>query len=154
GKSVVACNLAASIAGLGRRVVVVDMDFRTPRQHVLLGVPPQDGEADGLEAWLERKRVRRDEPARTTPVRNVRLLGGALLPAAAPPAAVREALMRELHDLDSDVVVVDVGAENRDDLFDFFATNAFRLLVTSRAPRALEATYAFLKGAAARAERK
>src|SRR6516225_954576 len=38
GKSVVACNLAASVAGLGRRVVVVDMDFRAPRQHTLFGV--------------------------------------------------------------------------------------------------------------------
>src|SRR5262245_23048708 len=27
GQSVVACNLAASIAGLGRRVVLVDLDF-------------------------------------------------------------------------------------------------------------------------------
>ena len=155
GKSIVACNLAASIAGLGPRVVLVDLDFRAPRQHVLLGVPPQDGKdgkEDGLEAWLERKRVRRDEPARTTPVRNVRLLSGAA--SAAPAPSVRQALVRELHDLDADVVVVDLGGENRDDLFDFFGTNAFRLVVTSREPRALEATYAFLKSAAARAERK
>jgi MinD-like ATPase involved in chromosome partitioning or flagellar assembly len=154
GKSIVACNLAASIAGLGRRVVVVDLDFRAPRQHVLFGVPPSPaGKDDGLEAWLERKRGRRDEPARTTPVRNVRLLPWIVAPAA-PAGQVRAALMRELHDLDADVVVVDVGAENRDDLFDFFATNALRLLVTARDRRALEATYAFLKGAAARAERK
>ena len=45
--------------------------------------------------------------------------------------------MRELTDLDSDVIVVDVGADNRDDLFDFFTTGASRLLVTSREPRAL-----------------
>ncbi|HEY7375748.1 MAG TPA: PilZ domain-containing protein [Polyangia bacterium] len=153
GKSVIACNLAASIAGLGRRVVVVDLDFRAPRQHVLFGMPRSPaGEDDGLEAWLDRKRARRDELARATPVRNVRLLPWAVTPAA-PAAPVREALVRELHDLDSDIVVVDVGAANRDDLFDFFATNAIRLLVTSRERRALEATYAFLKSAAARAER-
>jgi MinD-like ATPase involved in chromosome partitioning or flagellar assembly len=150
GKSIVACNLAASIAGLGRRVVVVDLDFRAPRQHALFGATPPE---DGLEAWLERKRVRRDELARATPVRNVRLLPCASAPGAAPPHQVREALMRELHDLDSDVVVVDVGAENRDDLFDFFGAGASRLLVTSRAPHALQATYAFLKSAALRADR-
>ena len=38
GKSIVASNLAASIAGLGRRVVLVDLDFRAPRQHTLFGV--------------------------------------------------------------------------------------------------------------------
>src|SRR6478736_708841 len=32
GKSIVVSNLAASIAGLGRRVVVVDLDFRAPRR--------------------------------------------------------------------------------------------------------------------------
>jgi MinD-like ATPase involved in chromosome partitioning or flagellar assembly len=150
GTSVVACNLAASIAGLGRRVVVVDLDFRGPRQHALLGVPPP---TDGLQAWLERKRGRRDEPAAITPVRNVRILPCAVLPAAAESLPVRQALIQELSDLDGDVVVVDIGADNRDDIFDFFATNAFRLLVTSREVRALEATYAFLKGAAARARR-
>src|SRR6478736_2940840 len=82
GKSIVVSNLAASIAGLGRRVLVVDLDFRAPRQHT----------------------------------------------------------------------VIAVGVENRDDLFDFFDIPAVRLLVTTRATRALEATYAFLKGAALRAE--
>ena len=47
GKSIVACNLAASIAGLGRRVVVVDLDFRAPRQHTLFGITSPTG-ARGL----------------------------------------------------------------------------------------------------------
>jgi len=151
GRSVVASNLAASIAGLGRRVVVVDLDFRAPRQHAMFGVPAPDG---GLEAWLERKRARRDELAQPTPVRNVRLLPCAAAPGAPPPLEARQAFMRELHDLDAEVVVVDVGTENRDDLFDFFEANAFRVLVTSRDPLALQATYAFLKSGALRAERK
>jgi MinD-like ATPase involved in chromosome partitioning or flagellar assembly len=150
GKSIVACNLAASIAALGRRVVVVDLDFRAPRQHALLGVSSPDG---GIEAWLERKRARRDEVAQTTSVRNLRVLPCTMSPAGPPPLDQRRALMRELHDLDSDVIVVDVGSDNRDDLYDFFAAGASRLVVTSREPKALQATYAFLKSAALRAER-
>jgi hypothetical protein len=69
------------------------------------------------------------------------------------PVEQRRALMSELYDLDSDVVVVDVGADNRDDLFGFFAERAVRLLVTRRQPDALQATYAFLRSAALRAER-
>ena len=49
---------------------------------------------------------------------------------------------------------MDIGAANRDDLYDFFATRALRLLVTSRDRPALEATYAFLKTAALRAEHR
>lgn len=151
GKSIVACNLAAAIAGLGRRVVMLDLDFRAPRQHALLGAARPDG---GLQAWLERKQARHEDLAPTTPVRNLRLLPCATAAEAPAPAELRRALMRELHDLDSEVVVVDVGRDNRDDLFDFFSVNAFRLLVTSREPAALQATYAFLKGAARRAERR
>ena len=150
GKSIVACNLAAAIAGMGRRVVVVDLDFRAPRQHTLFGVTSPAG---GLEAWLERKRERRDELAQATRVRNLRLLPCTATPASPPSLEQRRDVVRELNDLDSEVIVVDIGADNRDDLFDSFAVNAFRIVVTSRAPRALEATFAFLKSAALRAER-
>src|SRR6266498_1623275 len=160
GKSVVVSNLAASIAGLGRRVVVVDLDFRAPRQHTLFGVKSPPG---GLQGWLERKRNRRDEVAQQTRVRNLRLLPSPVPPSdraelpGLPDAGSRDqrrAIIQELTDLDSDVILVDLGADNREGLFDFFAMNAVRLVVTSRAPRALEATYAFLKSAALRAERK
>ena len=80
GKSVVVSNLATSIAGMGRRVVVVDLDFRAPRQHTLFGVKSPEG---GLQAWLERKRDRRDEPPQQTRVRNLRLLPGPV-PASDP----------------------------------------------------------------------
>jgi Mrp family chromosome partitioning ATPase len=83
GKSVVVSNLAAAIAGMGRRVVVVDLDFRSPRQHTLFGVKSPEG---GLQGWLERKRDRRDEVAQPTRVRNLRLLPGPV--PVAPPAGL------------------------------------------------------------------
>ena len=89
---------------------------------------------------------------RETSVRNLRLLPCTVSPRVRRPLEQRRgALMRELTDLDSEVIVVDVGADNRDDVFDFFATSASRLLVTSREPRALEATFvAEGRGAAGR----
>ena len=149
GKSIVTCNLAASIAGLGRRVVVVDLDMKAPRQHSLFGVASRE---TSLQAWLDRKREQRDELAPSTPVRNLRLLPCATGLDLRVPGELRRAVVNELHDLDAEVVVVDVGSDSRDDLFDHFGARAFRLLVTSREPAALQATYAFLKGAAARAE--
>ena len=83
---------------------------------------------------MERKRERRDELAPKTPVRNLRLLPCATALDTGTPEELRQAVIGELHDLDSEVVVVDVGSSNRDDLFDFFAEQAFRVLVTSRAP--------------------
>ena len=151
GKSIVAANLAAAIAGLGRQVILVDFDLHAPRQHALFGLDSPPG---GLGAWLERKRIRRDEPARATAVRNLRLLPRIEPSESAQTTARRAAIVEELYDLESEtVVVVDIGSENRDDLFDFFGARAQRLLVTAHTPAALEATYAFLAGAVIRAQR-
>ena len=43
GKSVMACNLAVSVALSGRRVTLVDADLRGPRVHQYLGVPNSRG---------------------------------------------------------------------------------------------------------------
>ena len=137
GKSVIASNLAVAIAGLGRQVIVVDLDLLAPRQHALFGVAPAEGEIE-----------------RGTGVRNVRLWSGAARVARARDAQARREILLELSALDADVVIVDLGAANRDDFWDFFAAGATRLLVSTADRPALEATYAFLKGAALRAERR
>jgi MinD-like ATPase involved in chromosome partitioning or flagellar assembly len=151
GKSVIASNLAAAIAGLGRDVVLVALDVRAPRQHALLGVPPP---TDGLTAWLLARRQRTDDAPTATKIRNLRLLP--CLPAEdeRTDVDVRQGLVNELYSVDGDVVVVDIGTDNHNDLFDGFATRAHRLLVTGVDLASLEATYALLAGVVARAERR
>jgi len=134
GKSVIASNLAVAIGGLGRQVVVVDLDVGAPRQHALFGVAA----AQGVE--------------RQTGVRNVRLWPTATLLEQASDASARRALIDGLGQLDADVVIVDVA--HRNDLWNFFSTGAERLLVSTSDRPALEATYAFLHEAAVRAERR
>jgi len=135
GKSVVASNLAVAIAGLGRQVLVVDLDQAAPRQHALFGVPPAAGNP------------------RSTGVRNVRLWPAATELAGVRDPAVRRALVASLGALDADVIIVDLATASRDDLWDFFATGE-RLLVSTAEPSALAAGYAFLAQAARRAEQR
>jgi flagellar biosynthesis protein FlhG len=135
GKSVVASNLAVAIGGLDRQVVVVDLDLGAPRQHALFGVQAAtNGE-------------------KPTGVRNVRLWPAATQFERARDAQARRALIDGLGRLDADVVIVDVGDAHRADLWNFFA-GAERLLVTTGDRAALEATYAFLREAKVRAERR
>jgi MinD-like ATPase involved in chromosome partitioning or flagellar assembly len=127
GKSVVASNLAVAMAGLGRHVALVDLDTAAPRQYALFGVDPApDGE-------------------RLTDIRNLRLAS----------AVDRQGILGldALGKIDADVVIADLGSGAPDDLWTSFAA-AERLIVTTGEPAALQATYAFLHQAAARAERR
>jgi len=50
GKSVVAANLAADFASLGRPVILVDANLRTPTLHQILGLPNEHGLSELLQA--------------------------------------------------------------------------------------------------------
>jgi flagellar biosynthesis protein FlhG len=150
GKSVVASNLAVALAGLGPHVVLVDLDLAAARQQALFGLKRA---LPGVQAWLDRKIETLESSLTSTGVRNLHLVTGATPePGRTLPAELRYALADQLGRLDGDVVVVDVGATNRDDLFDFFSTRALRVFVSGAQPDAIETSFTFLKGASLRAE--
>lgn len=135
GKSVVASNLAVAMAGLGRHVLLVDLDLAAPRLHTLFGVAAPGGEP------------------RPTAVRNLNLAPAAPELRAAADAETRRIAIDRLIETPADVVIVDLGASQRDDLWNGFAA-AERLIVTSGDDESLRATYEFLRQAARRAERR
>jgi flagellar biosynthesis protein FlhG len=150
GKSVVASNLAVAIAGLGRHVVLVDLDLGAARQQSLFGIKRA---LPGVQAWLDRKIETLEASLTSTGIRNLHLVTGATaLPHGSLPPEQKRELMMQLAHLDGDVVIVDVGTSNRDDLLDFFSVGALRMLVSGPDRDAMETAFAFLKGAAARAE--
>lgn len=150
GKTVVASNLAVAIAGLGPSVVLVDLDFATPRLHELFGVSRASGKPPSSPG--KRSTGTLDAALVGTGIRNLLLAPSPVASQRVPPTSEQKReLMRLLHELDGDVVVVDVGSDNRDDLLDYFSAGALRLLVSGPEPVALERTYAFLRAAARRA---
>jgi flagellar biosynthesis protein FlhG len=150
GKSVVASNLAVALAGLGPHVVLVDLDLGAARQQALFGIKRP---APGVQAWLEHKIETLEGSLTSTGIRNLHLVTGAAPELGrALPIAQKRALMAELAHLDGDVVVVDVGAENRDDLYDFFPAGALRVIVSGPSGSGIETSFAFLKSASLRAE--
>ena len=146
-------NLAAAIAGLGRQVVLVDLDPRSPRQHALFGLELAGGRPGGVagtEARPPRRAGARDERPQPAAAAEHRA-GGARRCRGSGGARSCD----ELYDLDSD--------RRRRRHRQRQPRRPVRLLRDAarcgcwsrRASRAaLEATYAFLKSAALRAERR
>jgi capsular exopolysaccharide synthesis family protein len=53
GKSTMAANLAVSIAQSGKSVLILDADFRRPRQHKIFGLPAKLGVVSVMESGAE-----------------------------------------------------------------------------------------------------
>jgi capsular exopolysaccharide synthesis family protein len=69
GKTVIACNIAAGLALNGRRILLVDANFRRPEVHKVFGLPNEQGFSDVLNAV-----VSFDEVVRETQVPNLSVM--------------------------------------------------------------------------------
>jgi polysaccharide biosynthesis transport protein len=105
GKSTVLSNLALSLAQLGQRVIVVDLDLRRPRQHELLGGDRRRGVSSHIVHGVPLESVVLKSPAHP----NLFVLPGG--PATPHPAEVlysdRTARMIEALRERFDIVLVD-----------------------------------------------
>lgn len=149
GKSLVSVNLAASLAALGLRTVLVDGDLGSPNLHTLLGVS-QVGPT--LQALLDRRITRIEEALVATPIPRLSLVAGTSgLPGSANPSHQEKLkLLRHVATLDADIVVVDVGAGTAFNTLDLFTCADVRLVVATSELTSLQNAYCFLKSAALR----
>ena len=85
GKTLVAANLAATYAELGKKVLVLSCDFRRPKIHRLFGVPNDRGLSEALEAGNGQPVLRGH--VRSTSLTNVRVV-----PSGATPESAGELL--------------------------------------------------------------
>jgi capsular exopolysaccharide synthesis family protein len=86
GKTTVACNLAAGLALNGRRILLVDANFRRPQVHAVLNIPNETGFGDVLNS-LDLF----DSAVRETEIPNL-----SVLPTGAKPANSTELLESQL----------------------------------------------------------
>jgi flagellar biosynthesis protein FlhG len=146
GKSVVSANLAAALAGAGRRCAIVDLDLGGANLHTLLGVSRPRytlshlfaGDVSSLADLMFQ-----------TSVPNLWLVSGnqALLETANPSQGKKDRLVRQLRTLDVDDVVLDLGAGSGYGVLDFFLLARRGLVVATPEPTAIENAEYFLRAA-------
>jgi flagellar biosynthesis protein FlhG len=151
GKTTVSSNLALAIGRAGHRVAIIDADLGAANLHTALGVTRPahnlgdfiDGTVDGLESTL----------TQVSPT--VQLAAGTSRPGSANLGAAQKLrLLRAIGKLETEVVIIDVGAGTSFTVVDLFAAADHKLLVVCPQLTSLHNAYALLKAVVHRVVRK
>jgi flagellar biosynthesis protein FlhG len=119
GKTCVAVNLSVEIARKGWRVVLVDADLSCSNVEMVLGTHSPAC----LDDFFYAKGRKELEPVVCdTPYENLRLIPGTsgLIDVANPRFQKKQALIRELQQLDADLIIIDLDAGAHLNTLDFF----------------------------------
>lgn len=147
GRTVLAANIGAYLAQVGKRVVLVDADFGGANLHTVLGL-----EVPGktLSDVLLRKRESLAEIILETSVPGLGLISGAgdITGLGATRASERNRFLQMLGELDVDYVLMDLrGGTAAVDTLDLFLLADIGIIVLTPEPTSIENSYRFLKSA-------
>lgn len=150
GKSVVSANLALLLAKRGRRVVLADLDIGGADSHILFGLlnPPVT-----LTDFLNRRVPHLADIAQPLTVHNnLRIIPGTgdTLASANMPYSKKKRLIRNCQELDTDIIIADIGAGTSYHALDFFLMADHHVAVATPDPTSVLDLYRFIKLAAIR----
>ena len=145
-----AANLALLLTKKGKRVTLADLDIGGANIHILFGLmnPPLT-----LTDFLNRRVERLQDIAQALPVHSGLTLipgTGDTLATANMPYAKKKRLIRHLKNLQSDVVIVDIGAGTSYHELDFISMADHHVAVATPDPTSVLDLYRFIKLAAIR----
>ena len=144
GKTVVSASIGILLAKAGNRVIIIDADLGGANLHTCLGIRhPSTTIAD----FLLKKVTSLDELLLETPIKNLRLISGAndFLTIANIPFAQKQKLIRYIRNLNSDYVILDLGAGTSFNVLDLFLISDSNILVVMPEPTSVENAYRFIK---------
>src|SRR5512139_350290 len=119
GKSFITANVGICLSQLGARVILIDADLGGANLHTFLGITPPTA---SLSDFIKRRVLDLNDVLIPTVIPNLRLLTGAqdLLTATDSKTFQRRKLLRSIQGLESDYILVDLGAGNAVSVLDFF----------------------------------
>jgi len=144
GKTLLAANLAIALGQAGKRVVLCDLDLGGSNLHLILGIPPTQ---EGLGTFINRRDLHLSEILVPTEYPNVSFIpGDGEIPGAANLTShQKQKIRRNLLTLDTDYLILDLGAGTHSNVLDFFLLSGRGVVITSPTPMATVNAYVFLK---------
>lgn len=146
GKSIVSLMLGQWLARMGHTTTIVDLDLSGANLHTLLGIKEAP---TTLNDVLDRRAGSLEEIALTTEVPKLRAICGAseVLSSANPVFAQKLKLMRSLFQVESEFLVLDLGAGTSFNVLDFFLLADLQIVVTTSEPTAIYNAYGLMRNA-------
>lgn len=143
GKSLLSANLAIALGQQGKKVVLVDLDLGASNLHLVIGQHP--GKAS-LGSWFTEKTDFKDI-IQPTDYQNVSFIAGdSQIPDLTSLKSVQKIkLIRNLKNIDTDYLILDLGAGTHQFILDMFLLSPQGIIVSAPAVTATLNAYLFLK---------
>ena len=145
GKSLLSANLAIALGQQGKKVVLVDLDLGASNLHLVIGQKPG---AASLGSWFTQKSDFKDI-IQQTDYQNVSFIAGdSQIPDLTSLKHVQKVrLIRNLKNIDTDYIILDLGAGTHQFILDMFLLSPQGIVVSAPAVTATLNGYLFLKNA-------
>lgn len=146
GKSIISTLIAFWLSRTGKPTVLVDTDLGGANVHTLMKIKSA---SRTLNDFIGKKYSTLDDICIDSGVENLRLIIGAgeILSMANPHYAQKIKIMRAISKLDTEHVVLDLGAGNSFNTLDFFLMAEIKLAVLTPQPTSIQNAYAFIRSA-------
>ena len=143
GKTIVAVNLALVLSRLQKRVTLLDGDAGNCNCNTLLGITRVES---SLEEYLRKMRSL-EEITVPTAYPGLRLVCGAQNKVDALLAAELPRLVRDIRQIETDCLVIDLGAGMSDETLDLYRLADEKIIVVTPQVTSLQNAYSFIKSA-------
>ena len=146
GKSLISSSLAISMAKLGRSVTLIDLDLGAANLHTCMGLKiPQFGLTDFLKSRVNNF----EEILTSTPLKNLQFICGFndALDIADIGHEQVQLLLKNIFNLKSEYIILDLGAGTNDKTLDFFLSAQKKIITVVPEPTSIENAYRFIKSA-------
>lgn len=144
GKTLISVNLAYALANLGKKVILMDLDFGGANIHTCMGysVAP-----DGIGNFLNQRNSKLPNYILSTGNKNLSFISGdaEMVGIANITAAQKKKLISQIFHLDADYIILDLGAGSSYNTVDFFILSSCGILVAMPELTSILNAYSLLK---------
>jgi len=144
GKTFLAINLSFALASLGKKTILIDLDFGGANIHTCLNYKYAP---NGIGNFLNEKKNKLENYLLATQNKNLKIIPGdaEMVGIANINAMQKKKLLKQILTLDADYIVLDLGAGSTYNTIDFFMISSFAFLVITKEITSLLNAYALLK---------